>query len=152
MKATALLDSKQKKLSDAFKVESGENSLELTVKVINIRENKKHKVLENCQVLKEYLKRKGSEVMNMLIAEYDYATDIRVQREEAEAIGREQGLRQGHEQGLQDAILELLEDYGEISNQLKQTILSQTNLDILKIWHKLAARSNSLEEFQEKIK
>ena len=34
-------------------------------------------------ILREYLLRKGSEVINMLIAEYDYDTDIRVQREEA---------------------------------------------------------------------
>lgn len=34
-------------------------------------------------VLVDYLKKKGSEVINMLIAEYDYDTDIEVQREEA---------------------------------------------------------------------
>ncbi|WP_428770673.1 hypothetical protein [Treponema sp. HNW] len=32
--------------------------------------------------------------MNMLLAEYDYATDIAVQREESEAIGLEKGARQ----------------------------------------------------------
>ena len=40
-------------------------------------------------ILKKYLERKGSEVVNMLIAEYDYATDIRIQREEAAAQGIE---------------------------------------------------------------
>ncbi len=34
-------------------------------------------------ILREYLGRKTREVMNMLIAEYDYATDIAVQRQEA---------------------------------------------------------------------
>ena len=38
--------------------------------------------LEN-DILKEYLHRKAREVINMLTAEYDYATDIAVQREEA---------------------------------------------------------------------
>ena len=33
-------------------------------------------------ILKDYLERKSREVMNMLIAEYDYDTDIAVQREE----------------------------------------------------------------------
>lgn len=62
-------------------------------------------------VLADYLKRKGSEVMNMLTAEYDYETDLEVQREEAyeegeksgrkqgEKIGREQGEKIGREQG-----------------------------------------------------
>ena len=38
--------------------------------------------LEN-DILKEYLQRKAKEVINMLTVEYDYATDIAVQREEA---------------------------------------------------------------------
>ena len=39
----------------------------------------------------DYLKRKGSEVVNMLTAEYDYETDIEVQRSEAYDEGREEG-------------------------------------------------------------
>ena len=35
-------------------------------------------------ILADYLKKRGSEVVNMLIAKYDYETDIRVQREEAQ--------------------------------------------------------------------
>lgn len=42
-------------------------------------------------ILAEYLKKKGSEVLNMLIAEYDYDMDIEVQREEAREEGREIG-------------------------------------------------------------
>jgi len=42
-------------------------------------------------ILADYLKKRGSEVVNMLIAKYDYNTDIRVQREEAQEIGRLEG-------------------------------------------------------------
>lgn len=42
-------------------------------------------------VLKDYLKRKATEVENMLFAEYDYETDIAVQREEAMQLGEKQG-------------------------------------------------------------
>lgn len=42
-------------------------------------------------ILADYLKRKGSEVVNMLTAEYDYETDIEVQRGEAYDEGREEG-------------------------------------------------------------
>ena len=41
-------------------------------------------------VLSEYLKRKSTEVHNMLFGEYDYETDIRVQRREAFEDGAEQ--------------------------------------------------------------
>ena len=39
-------------------------------------------------ILADYLKKRGSEVVNMLIGKYDYDTDIRVQREEAQERGR----------------------------------------------------------------
>ena len=121
-------------LSDAYIVKDGEPSLELKVKVINIRPEEHHEILEKCQVLKEYsqfmetvqnyqisgveepykkaikecvekgiladyLMRKGSEVVNMLLDEYDYETDIEVQREEAREQGRAEGREEGREQG-----------------------------------------------------
>ena len=52
-----------------------------------------NKALQN-GVLSEYLKRKSIEVRNMLIAEYSYETDIKVQRREAYREGLEQGAEQ----------------------------------------------------------
>ena len=51
-------------------------------------------------ILKEYLQRKSREVINRLIAEYDYDTDIAVQREEAGKIAFAKGISQGLSQGL----------------------------------------------------
>ena len=45
-------------------------------------------------VLSEYLKRKSTEVHNMLFGEYDYETDIRVQRREAFEDGVAEGVEQ----------------------------------------------------------
>ena len=42
-------------------------------------------------ILREYLLRKSKEVMNMLIAEYDYDVDIAVQREEEREIALQEG-------------------------------------------------------------
>ncbi|UTC68172.1 MULTISPECIES: Rpn family recombination-promoting nuclease/putative transposase [unclassified Treponema] len=55
------------------------------------------KAVEECianNILKDYLKRKTKEVINMLLAEYDYDTDIAVQRQESLMIGIEQGAYQ----------------------------------------------------------
>ena len=41
-------------MSDAYIVKDNEPSLELKVKVINIRPEEHHEILEKCQVLKEY--------------------------------------------------------------------------------------------------
>ena len=64
-------------------------------------------------VLSNYLERKSSEVTNMLLTEYDYDTDIAVQREEAfeEGLsqGIEQGIRQGIEQGINQGISQGIE-------------------------------------------
>ena len=50
-------------------------------------------------ILREYLQRKSKEVMNMLIAEYDYDVDIAVQREEEREIALKEGIAQGEAKG-----------------------------------------------------
>ena len=55
-----------------------------------------NKALQN-GVLSEYLKRKSTEIRNMLIAEYSYETDIKVQRREAYREGLAEGIEQGAE-------------------------------------------------------
>ena len=48
--------------------------------------------------LSDYLSRKSTEVENMLLTEYDYDTDIAVQRQEAYEDGVEKGISQGSQQ------------------------------------------------------
>ena len=57
-------------------------------------------------ILKEYLQRKSREVINMLVAEYDYDTDIAVQRKEAGKIAFAEGIEQGFANGSYRAKLE----------------------------------------------
>lgn len=95
-------------------------------------------------ILSEYLRKKGSEAVNMLIAEYDYDMDIKVQREEA----KEEGIEQGKKLGKQNDIIELLDDIGEVSEALKAKIRKEENRDILKKWLKLAAKAETVEEFE----
>ena len=59
-------------------------------------------------ILKDYLERKGGEVLSILMTEYDYATDIAVKQEEAYAIGLERG---AYEKALETA--KLLLNYGD---------------------------------------
>lgn len=59
------------------------------------------KAIKECiqnDILKEYLQRKSREVINMLIGEYDYDTDIAVQRQESLMIGIRQGIERGSRQ------------------------------------------------------
>ena len=77
------------------------------------RENGFKNAIKECiqnDILRDYLERKSREVMNMLIAEYDYDTDIAVQREEeretAFAEGRNEGIAQGFSDGAHHKALE----------------------------------------------
>jgi len=77
--------------------------------------------VEECMkagILTDYLKKKGSEVVNMLIAEYDYDLDVEVQREEAYAAGRQETLKELVKRKLEkgksiDVIAEELEETTE---------------------------------------
>ena len=70
-------------------------------------------------ILAEYLKKKGSEVVNMLIAEYDYDLDIEVQREEAYEEGRKEKLKELVQKKLAKG-----KSLEEIASELEETVES----------------------------
>lgn len=93
-------------------------------------------------ILAEYLKRKGSEVRNMLVAEYSYEEDIQVKQEEARqeglSIGLSQGLSRGLSQGLEQGELKTL--YGLVQD------------GIMTIQDAATRKHLTTEEFQERLK
>ena len=94
--------------------------------------------------LSDYLNRKSTEVQNMLLAEYDYDTDIAVQRKEAFddgvsigrnegiAIGEERGISIGLSQGAQQAKLETAKKFLVMGLSVEQ-IANGTGLSIEEI-------------------
>ena len=65
--------------------------------------------------------------------------------------GREEGRIEGRIEAKAESVLEVLEEFGTVPEQLRTVILSQTDMDTLKHWLKLAVRADSMEEFAEKI-
>jgi len=57
----------------------------------------------------------------------------------------------GISQGISGSIIDVIEEYGTVSEELKDKICAQTDVEILKIWLKLAAKVSSIEEFEEKM-
>lgn len=51
----------------------------------------------------------------------------------------------------QESILELLGEIGEVSKELKGRIFAESNLEVISAWHKLAAKSDSIEAFVERM-
>lgn len=60
-------------------------------------------------------------------------------------------LREEYAEGKAEGVLNLLEEQGEIYDDLRNRIISEKDLDVLKRWLKQAAKSESLEEFIEKM-
>ena len=91
-----------------------------------------------------------------LILLHKRVSELKQRRElEASFMTLEEYMRQEIEEGLADGfaenILDLLSDYGSIPEELKHKILAQSDIDVLKKWSKLAARSTSIEEFEKSI-
>lgn len=80
---------------------------------------------------------------------------LRDERAEGKAEGKAEGIAEGIAEGKTEAVLEMLlelmNDLGEIPDELRNRIASEKDLETLKKWHRLAARSESLDEFLEKM-
>ncbi len=102
-------------------------------------------------IMKEFLTKHKSEVMSVCLTEFDEKVFVKGIREEGFEEGIERGRAEGRTRGKAEAILELLEDYGAPSETLRELIMHQTDLEVLKQWNKIAARAKSIEDFEEKI-
>ena len=63
----------------------------------------------------------------------------------------EEMLRDERAEGKAEAILELLEELGTIPEAVQNRIMNESDMEVLKKWHKLSARVNTLEEFLKKM-
>lgn len=94
--------------------------------------------MEHCEksdILRDILGKQRSEVFNLLLNEFD----VKIY---------ERGLKA---EGKAEDIIELLEEVGEVPDFLRNRIMRQTNLETLSRWHKLAARAQSIEDFEQAI-
>ncbi|MBR2362376.1 MAG: hypothetical protein IKA80_06995, partial [Spirochaetaceae bacterium] len=91
-------------------------------------------------ILRDYLERKGGEVLSILMTEYDYATDMAVLKEESYedglfaglATGREEGISIGLERGAYEKALETARRL-VIRGFSAEDIADLTGLDLLQI-------------------
>ncbi len=92
------------------------------------------KVLEHLAMKYSNVKKGVSDIMGGKILEYPTKT----------------AWRQGMQEGMQQSVLELLQDIGNVSEELQNRISSELDLEVLKKWLKIAAKSESIEQFIEK--
>ena len=98
-------------------------------------------------ILTEFLTRNRNEVISMSIFEYDEEAVFEIVRKDEYEKGHQEGVIAGKAED----ILELLEDIGTIPEEVREKITGEIDLEILKKWHKLAAKSESIDEFVSKM-
>lgn len=118
-------------------------------------------------ILVDFLKRNRAEAMKVSIYEYNEELHLATVRKEgyedglSEGLERglneglergiSQGIAQGITQGITQSISELLEDLGTVPENVREMLEKQDDMEKLSKWHKLAARSSSLKEFEESL-
>jgi len=103
-------------------------------------------------ILAEFLRKNRAEVVDMLWYEYDEEEHIASEKELSYSEGKADGKMEGKIEGKAEDILELLEEHGQVPQKLREAVLCQQELIVLKQWLKLAAKVDTIEEFENGIK
>mgnify|MGYP004656375685 FL=1 len=128
----------------------GENEEEVPKELVDflhyVTESNENGLPDECD---ERLKR-----LHESIREIKASADMEVEymkMEERERIIRDEGKQIGIINGKIESVLELLEDKGEVPEKVKTEIFAETDLEVLKKWLRLAAKSETIEEFCKAI-
>ena len=101
-------------------------------------------------ILAEFLKRNRAEAIKVSIYEYNEELHLENVRRE----GFEEGMTRGVECGiaqLQDLLIDILQELGDVSEELKDLIICQKDMAILSKWVKQASKSDTVEYFEKNI-
>lgn len=98
-------------------------------------------------ILADFLRAQKSEVIAMSIYEYDEEKAKKVYYED----GLEDGRTEGIAQGIAESVLELLEEYGSVTESLRQTIYAERDVNVLRKWRKLLTKVSTIDEFLERM-
>ena len=132
----------------------GENEEEVPKELVDflhyVTESNENGLPDECD---ERLKR-----LHESIREIKASADMEVEymkMEERERIIRDEGVEFGKQIGIIngkiESVLELLEDKGEVPEKVKTEIFAETDPEVLKKWLRLAAKSETIEEFCKEI-
>ena len=122
------------------------------------RDNAITQAVQDCLdngIMTEFMQEHGSEAVNMLYTQWNWDDAMEVEREEAYEEGKIAGMTEGKTLGdlnrSRQDILDLLEDLGEIPEDIRTRIHTEEDLKNLRQWLKAAAKAASFEAFREKM-
>lgn len=71
--------------------------------------------------------------------------------EQGRREGKKEGKKEGKREGVREILLELLHERGELDAALRTRIVREKDLTVLKQWIKVAAATDTMEEFTDKM-
>ncbi|MBD5530071.1 MAG: Rpn family recombination-promoting nuclease/putative transposase [Lachnospiraceae bacterium] len=71
--------------------------------------------------------------------------------EDGKEIGEENGKVIGQRNGRRQDIMDLLEDWGEVPGDIRDHIYAEEDTEVLRKWHKAAARAEGFDDFRAKM-
>ena len=96
-------------------------------------------------ILADFLSAQRAEVIAMSIFEYNEEEEMKKIRADEFSVGRENGKAEGKA----EFVIDLLENLGEIPDSLRERILSESDLSLLKKWFSEAVKAKTVGEFME---
>lgn len=128
----------------------GENEEEVSKELVDflhyVTERNENGLPDECDERLERLHESIREIKASADMEVEY-----MKMEERERIIRDEGKQIGIINGKIESVLELLEDKGEVPEKVKAEIFAETDPEVLKKWLRLAAKSETIEEFCKEI-
>lgn len=108
-------------------------------------------IREDKDVLAEFFRKNRAEVLTVGIFECDEEKVMKVIREDGIEEGRAEGMVWGRIAGKAEAVLDLLEEIGDVPEELRSRIQEEQEALKLKKWLKLAFEERTIEAFVEKM-
>lgn len=128
----------------------GENKEEVSKELVDflhyVTESNENGLPDECDERLKCLHESIREIKASADMEVEY-----MKMEERERIIRDEGKQIGIINGKIESVLELLEDKGEVPEKVKAEIFAETDPEVLKKWLRLAAKSETIEEFCKEI-
>ena len=110
--------------------------------------------IEDCiqnHILEDFFRNRKDEVRKVTHLDYTWEKREKLIRKEEYEDGKAEGRTEGRVSGIAESIIKLLEDLGEISEELQTRIMAEKDLQVLSKWLKLAVRVDSIDAFRERM-
>lgn len=113
-----------------------------------------NKAVEECirkGILENFLNRHRGEVCRMILTVYNEERRYRSGKQLGYETGWTLGMADGEALGRAEDLLIVLEGIGDVPSELRERILKEKDITVLKSWVKAAVQAKSIEEFSDML-